>query len=128
MAPIHYAAQASSVGAIRILMAADGIDPNQRCASGNTALHLASEIGNLEIVKILAVVPDAAINVGNDRNLTPLHLAADKGNVEIVRFLVGVQGIDVNAKGEFEILFLFFFIKLHFIMRAVKVIQMLSEH
>lgn len=105
MAPIHYAAKASSVGAVRLLLAADGIDPNLTCGTGNTALHLASEIGNLEIVKVLSVVKDALLNHGNDRNLTPLHLAADNNHVDVVRFLVNVPGIDVNAKGEFEVNF-----------------------
>ena len=127
MAPIHYAAKASSVGAVRLLLNADGIDANLTCGTGNTSLHLASEIGNLEIVKVLSVVKDAPLNLGNDRTLTPLHLAADNNHVEVVRFLVQVPGIDVNAKGEFEVYFCLF-IKHLFIMHADVDILMLLEH
>ncbi|PKS09158.1 hypothetical protein jhhlp_003772 [Lomentospora prolificans] len=54
---------------------------------GQTALHLAAENGNSEIVKLL-LEQGASPNVRNSRNQTPLHCAAYDGHDSIVAVLL----------------------------------------
>ena len=70
-----------------------GSDPNAAQGDGLTALHLAAQEGNLEIVKVLLVAKanvEAKSRIGG---YTPLHLAAGAGRTEVVRAL-----LDAGAK------------------------------
>ena len=71
-----------------------------------TALHVAIEKENIEMVKILLTRKDIDINLywksKNENCLiddkkTALHLAVEKSNVEIVKLLLLYQNIDVNC-------------------------------
>ncbi|KAK8841958.1 hypothetical protein M9Y10_026914 [Tritrichomonas musculus] len=71
-----------------------------------TALHIAIEKENIEIVKILLTRKDIDINFYwkskiesylIDDKKTALHLAVEKSNVEIVKLLLLYQNIDVNC-------------------------------
>ena len=53
---------------------------------GNTILHLACLVGNIDIVK--KSISQLDINIQNDDGDTPLHCACRKNHLHIVRFLV----------------------------------------
>lgn len=65
---------------------------------GRTALHLASQTGNLEIVKIL-LTRGSGLHTQDHQGQTPLHLACQTGQYETAKFLIE-QGakIDVQDK------------------------------
>lgn len=57
----------------------------------NTPLHLASQRGQLAVIKFLIEtdgVRGCDIEALNNQNNTPLHLAAWNGHIEVVRFLI----------------------------------------
>ncbi|KAI6650880.1 Transient receptor potential cation channel [Oopsacas minuta] len=54
---------------------------------GNTALHLACEQGQLEVVELL-MKARANINAINFNNRSPLHLAAAAGHVQVAEYLI----------------------------------------
>ena len=61
---------------------------NERNEWGDTALHLAAELGNSEICQML-IAGGASVTVRNNRGETCLHRAAVGGHVEAVRAIVG---------------------------------------
>jgi len=63
--------------------------------NGKAPLHLASELGRVEIARLLL---DHGADVNNRRGAAqmPLHFAAMHGHVEIVRLLID-RGADINA-------------------------------
>ena len=56
--------------------------------NGETLLHYASSIGDLDFVKYLVNKKGANVNMHNNNLQTALHKAATVGNVRIVSFLV----------------------------------------
>ncbi|XP_059174934.1 uncharacterized protein LOC131955031 [Physella acuta] len=77
----------------------DSIDVNQPADNGNTALHAASNSGNLPIVEILCGCSRTNVNCINtqcDRS-TPLHLAVMHGHEQIVTCLLR-HGADPQLK------------------------------
>ena len=72
---------------VRMLLSAQA-DSNVRKRDGFTALNLASERGNLEIVCAL-LDAGASVDLGTmQKNQTPLHTAASAGHLQIVRELL----------------------------------------
>jgi len=63
---------------------------------GDTALHLASRNGHLEVVEFL-LSKGVDINLQNNFSCTPLSLAVSHGHLEIVKFLIR-HGSDVNER------------------------------
>lgn len=63
-------------------------------SDGYTSIHIASLLGQAQIVKFL-ISKGARINQGNQYGFTPLHLASRKGNVEIVDLLLN-SGARIN--------------------------------
>ena len=66
----------------------------------NTALHMASGNGHLEIVKILLEESRINLNVLNESGNTALHYAALNGKKEIAELLIS-KSADANIKNEF---------------------------
>jgi ankyrin repeat protein len=67
-----------------------------RTIYGNTALHLAVEQGQAEIVKLL-IRWGANVNSENQSLFTPLHFAANTGHIVIGNLLIS-KGAKINAK------------------------------
>ena len=89
------AARRGDIAAVRSALS-EGADPNAAEGDGLTALHMAAERGNAEIVRILI---DARANVEAKTRLgeyTPLHLAAEGAHASVVRVLLEA-GADVMA-------------------------------
>jgi ankyrin repeat protein len=68
---------------------------------GETALHAACEIGDIDRIKML-IERGANINIRNEFGDTPLHCAVLWGDIEVVKLLIN-NGADVNIKdGSYE--------------------------
>lgn len=87
----------------------NGIDPNIKDKSNNTALIYASFNGNTDIVKTLLKY-GANPNILDNANTSPLHLAIRQGNYKISKLLIE-NGADINSQD---------FMKSTPIMRAIR--------
>jgi hypothetical protein len=68
---------------------------------GNTVVHYAAIMGNLDCLKLLASRLDASmLQATNQHGKTPLHLAAAYGRTEVVQFLIGSKQVDVGAQDQ----------------------------
>ena len=74
---------------------------------GNTPLHLASKIKNIEIIKLL-LDHGAIVNIQNISGDTPLHIACSKGNadIEIIKLLLHNDCINQKNSRGFTPLFI----------------------
>jgi hypothetical protein len=97
---------------VKILLAQPGIDVNARDdIDGNTkyyftALHTASSVGNLELIKTLCEDPDIDILAKDAYQKTALHWAChmgskndkqvETGNLEIVKYFIDEKNISVT--------------------------------
>jgi len=73
-----------------------GADVNGQLPDGFTALMLASEYGNIDIVKFL-IKSKADVNRTGSQDVSALWLAVDKNHLDIVKLLIS-QRANVNAK------------------------------
>lgn len=90
---------ASSAGRENIvcLLLSKNADPNNRTATGHTAIHYAASRNRYKIAEML-VSAQANLDVQDNTALaTPLHRAASKGNLKIVKLLLENK-CDTNLK------------------------------
>ncbi|KAI5737096.1 hypothetical protein M8J76_009979 [Diaphorina citri] len=71
-------------------------DLDHQDTNGLTALHYATDLGHIEVVKFL-INAGCRVDVGEIENLTALHLASARGHTELVELLVKA-GANVNRK------------------------------
>ena len=84
---------------IRFLLKA-GSDVNAEDIYNLTPLHLASDAGNVDIVRILLdEVSNVNVNAKDIYGYTPLHEAVLCNNVEIARILIA-EGSDIEARND----------------------------
>ena len=81
------AAAAGDIDALRVLIAAGGIDVNQGDYDNRTALHLASSEGLLPAVRFLVEEADAWLMPTDRWGGTPLDDATRHGRDKVVRYL-----------------------------------------
>ncbi|CAD7701665.1 unnamed protein product [Ostreobium quekettii] len=67
--------------------------------NGHRPLHLACNLGNLEMARLLVLKSGADISATDKKSWTPLMFAVQGENVEVVKFLLEC-GADVNARGK----------------------------
>ena len=65
---------------------------------GETYLHIAAHLGDVDATKIL-IEDNAEVNAVDDHEWTALHWAAEKGHVDVAKVLIQ-NGADVNAVDE----------------------------
>ena len=68
---------------------------------GDTPLHVACMLGNLDIVKVLAIDLNCDVNCQNLQGDTPLHAACKQGNSDIVITLAADRKCKVNSQNNF---------------------------
>jgi ankyrin repeat protein len=81
------------------LLIANGAEVNAKDIFSQTPLHLAAQVGNLEVAKVL-LENKADINARDRYNSTPLHIVAWSGNTAFAKYLIE-KGADVNARDRF---------------------------
>lgn len=86
-------------GACVLALIQHGVDINCKGTTGLTALHIASESGDLGMLEILLQARVVELDARNDRGETPLFIAAQSSNEDCVLALVR-RGADVNAQDE----------------------------
>lgn len=85
---------------VKHLLSLDSTDPNQtNQETGETALHLAVDLGYPDIVKQLLIHPKTNSNTFNRDGFTPFHLAVYNQNEECVElFLSSNKFVDINLQ------------------------------
>ena len=68
-------------------------------SNGKTPLHLAAEMGQIEVVRFLSSHPTIEdVDKKDSNGKTPLHLAAEMGQIEVVSILSCHSSKDINAQ------------------------------
>jgi ankyrin repeat protein len=75
------------------------IDVNQNDWAGDSPLHIAALLGDVDAINIL-INNGAHINARGEKKLTPLHHAFMKGHVDAIETLLS-RGADANAVDDF---------------------------
>lgn len=85
--PLHRAAWGDSLETVQLLLDR-GSDVNAADRSGNTALHIAADMGFGRVVKRLCEQAQTHVGVQGQDGLTPLHYAALRGHDDIAKILI----------------------------------------
>ena len=96
--PLLVASIMGSNQMVRLLVKAKA-DASQANGYGETALHIASENGNLEVVKTLVDCNATLSAITRGERKTALHLAAQKGHLDTLEVLIR-SGAKINAKAD----------------------------
>eukprot|EP00956_Cyclotella_meneghiniana_P041065 scaffold213573_cov36-Cyclotella_meneghiniana.AAC.2 len=84
--PIHQALQNedTSVGTVKLMMAAHPASAGMADNRGHTPLHIACEVGNLDAIKYLMGIEPDLLKTSDLRGNAPLHLACLGGKCEAI--------------------------------------------
>ena len=82
---------------IEALLQTPELNVNAVNSKGETALHLATKIGDIETMSKLLARNDINVNAQDDKLATPLHFAC-VGKIESMKELLKSDKIDVNAR------------------------------
>ena len=82
---------------IEALLQTPELNVNAVNCKGETALHLATKIGDIETMSKLLARNDINVNAQDDKLATPLHFAC-VGKIESMKELLKSDKIDVNAR------------------------------
>jgi ankyrin repeat protein len=85
---LHSVAVHGDVPRLRALVAERPAILSSRTAQGNTALHIAAELGHASFAEVVLGMNDGLLVSQNDNGDTPLHLAARAGKVDAVELLI----------------------------------------
>jgi cytohesin len=99
--PLYLAALGNYAAIINILAAAQVNLNVQEQRLQKTALHIATEEGNLAAMRAL-IAAGANRDVHDANGFTPLHIAVTKGYSEAVNILIAA-GADINAQDSFHL-------------------------
>ncbi len=93
---LHAAALSGNPSTVKLLLFRYAADANVTDFNGNTPLHLAASLKNVDVVKAL-INGGAKVKVQNSKGSTPLHNAAKSGSPEIVAALLDA-GADASVE------------------------------
>ncbi|KDD74378.1 hypothetical protein H632_c1359p1 [Helicosporidium sp. ATCC 50920] len=94
--PLHEAVGSGALESVKELLIDGNVDVNARDEVGATALHMAANVGSVEMVKLL-LDHDADIEARDEDGLTPLAHAAISCDEDIVQTL-----LEAGADGSFK--------------------------
>ncbi len=97
---LHFAAHSPSTDGLRFLLRQCPKSINCRTAEGQTPMHIAAMVGNIEAAQIL-VDEGAEVGIQDRHGCTPLHYAVETGKRELV--LVLLQGGSPQIADKFGI-------------------------
>ncbi|GIJ91863.1 hypothetical protein Asppvi_010838 [Aspergillus pseudoviridinutans] len=84
--PLHHATKDGDLALTELLLERPGLDPNRTDPRGRTALWLAAEVGDVQM--IIAFLRDCRVEmVNDDRGQGPVHIARIRGHTYAVRLL-----------------------------------------
>lgn len=91
--PLHLASKIWYLADVVDALLEHGADVNAQTVNEETPLYLASQVGNIDIVKILVNTSErinkpARINLANNRQVTPIIIAYKNSNYEVANFLL----------------------------------------
>lgn len=98
---LREAAKTGDVATLSSLIA-QGVNINQRDASGATALHYATSCGHDEAVAVLLACVNVNVNAANEEGYSPLHLACRRGYHQIVGILLTSEKINVDLQNNMQ--------------------------
>eukprot|EP00117_Sycon_ciliatum_P043707 scpid11649/ scgid31614/ Espin; Autosomal recessive deafness type 36 protein; Ectoplasmic specialization protein len=108
--PLHAAARARRLDALKWLLAESGIDPQTRAKNGETAAHLAAFEGWLQGFEVIVEHdPQRRTLMVTDKDLqglNPLHVAIIRGNEKIVQWIVenfSAERLRLSEKGSLAV-------------------------
>ena len=78
-------------------MVRDGMPVNESDVADQTALHIATYNGQIDVVKYLVHKKANLNRQTRDNKDTPLHIAVHNNNTEVARLLLN-NGADINIK------------------------------
>jgi ankyrin repeat protein len=99
MTPLLVAASTGEKEQLQMLLE-KGSNISETDCLGKTALHLAVENSDLEMIKFLLEDEKLDVNVRSSQNQTGLHLACYHGNLSVIQNLID-KGAIIDAKDEF---------------------------
>lgn len=94
--PLHEAAKSGRTDDVERYLAYGVCEVNELDQFGQTALHIASFEGHLDVVKVL-IRKMASLNVQDKNGWSPLHSAASAGHLEICEILI-IEGADASMQ------------------------------
>jgi ankyrin repeat protein/serine/threonine protein kinase len=100
-APLHVAARAGETEIIRVILSVPDVDPNMTTAEGDTAVHIASGEGWIQVVHELFKGGADLNRCSEGRGCTALHDAACICDLAMVRTLLQL-GANPNAEDSFS--------------------------
>ncbi|KAK8853875.1 hypothetical protein M9Y10_016418 [Tritrichomonas musculus] len=90
--PIFAAIFSKSVRTVKALLESNDIQINlHEDLNESTPIHIACELGLIDVVKILLHYPGIDLNVRDKYMNTPLHVASDRGFEKIVKSLLSIE-------------------------------------
>ncbi|RWA08874.1 hypothetical protein EKO27_g6231 [Xylaria grammica] len=94
--PLHRAAWGGFLDVVGLLLSR-GSNANAADRRGNTALHLAADMGFGEVVRRLCEQTQSSVNSQGRNGLTPLHYAALSGHYDVAEILIS-NNATINIK------------------------------
>ena len=102
--PIHKAVQNENVsmGTIKMLIADDPDSLMLVDKQGSTPLHIACQVGDIDVVKLLVETNEDFLRVVNSRGEFPLHIACSHGNCHVINYILDKSDHGVSVKNAYN--------------------------